>query len=124
GPMIPDPGKLMQLFLVREVRRGVLGPLHPSGKGSRLFEGAVPPLPEGRYRIFCDLALEGGMSATAMTTVELPAISAAGEAAGAAEPKADVDDSWASFNENAVPGADSPAPVFRLPDGTTVMWKA
>jgi hypothetical protein len=124
APLIPDHGKLMHLFLIREGSRDAFAHVHPIRRSSRTFEVAVPPLPDGRYTVFCDLTFEGGMSSTATTSVELSAISGVVEASGAAAPKADLDDSWASYAVDAVPGADSPAPVFRLPDGTSVAWKA
>lgn len=123
APLIPDHGKLVHLFLIREGSRDTFAHVHPLRKSSRTFELVVPPLPEGRYTIFCDLTFEGGMSSTATTSVELPAISDAIDGSAAILPKADPDDSWTSYAVDAVPGADSPAPVFRLPDGMTVTWK-
>jgi hypothetical protein len=123
-PLIPDHGKLMHLFLIREGSADAFAHVHPVRKGDRAFEVAVPPLPEGRYTIFCDLAYEGGTNSTAMASVELPAIPGAAETSENNSTKGDRDDSWTSYAADAVPSADNPAPVFRFPDGTTVTWKA
>ena len=123
-PLIPDHGKLMHLFLIREGTTDAFAHVHPVRKSGRTFEVAVPPIPEGRYTIFCDLTYEGGTSSTAMTSVELPSIAGAGDSSGDASIKGDSDDSWASYASDAVPAADNSAAVFRLPDGTTVTWKA
>src|SRR4029077_18753193 len=79
--LIPDHGKLMHLFLVRENNRDAFAHLHPIRKEGYTFEVAVPPLPEGRYAIFCDLTFEGGVSSTATNSIVLPPLSAAAESA-------------------------------------------
>ena len=123
-PLIPDHGKLMHLFLIREGSRDAFGHVHPVRRYGRTFEVAVPPLPPGRYTVFCDLSYEGGSSSTATTSVDLPASSGAVAPPGDAALKNDPDDSWSSYAVEAVPKSDDPAPVFRLPDGMTVTWKA
>lgn len=120
--LIPDHGKLMHLFLVREGSRDAFAHLHPIRKEGDIFEVAVPPLPEGCYDIFCDLTFEGGTSATATNSILLPAIPAATNSAVQTVEK-DPDDSWASFANELVPGAGNDAPIFRAPDGTQVTWK-
>ena len=62
--LIPDHGKLMHLFVVREGSRDAFAHLHPIRTKGYTFEVAMPPLPEGRYDIFCDLTFEGGTSST------------------------------------------------------------
>jgi len=139
--LLPDHGKLLHLFLVREPGRDVLAHLHPIRKAGKAFETALPPIPAGSYRIFCDLTLEGtGMSSTATNSVDVPSIpqNASGPpvlesdpgvslqsrdregAPGGGPPvlESDPDDSWAVAA--AAPGQGS---VFRLPNGTKVEWK-
>src|SRR5207245_5067303 len=79
APLIPDHGKLMHLFLVREGSRDSFAHLHPIHRKDYEFELALPPLPEGRYDIFCDLTFEGGMSSTATNSIVLPAFYSAVE---------------------------------------------
>src|SRR6185312_7917977 len=93
SPLIPDHGKLMHLFLVREGSRDAFAHLHPIRKQDYTFEVALPPLPEGRYDIFCDLTFEGGVSTTATNSFLLPPLPAAESTTPALE--RDADDSWA-----------------------------
>lgn len=120
--LIPDHGKLMHLFLVREGSRDAFAHLHPIKKKDYTFDVALPRLPEGRYDIFCDLTFEGGMSSTATNSIELPAIPANLDS-GAETVERDPDDSWAAIAADAVPAADSGKPIFHLPDGGQVEWK-
>ncbi|PWU08860.1 MAG: hypothetical protein C5B50_28690 [Verrucomicrobia bacterium] len=114
--LLPDHGKLLHLFLIREPDRDILAHLHPIRKAGKTFEAALPPIPPGSYRIFCDLTLEdSGMSSTATNSVEIPPIPRDTGAANVLE--SDPDDSWAVA---AVPGAGT---VFRLVDGTEFEWK-
>src|SRR6185295_13556926 len=78
--LIPDHGKLMHLFLIREGSRDAFAHLHPIRKSGYTFEVAVPPLPEGRYSIFCDVTFDGGVSSTATNSILLPAAPVATEA--------------------------------------------
>lgn len=64
SPLIPDHGKLMHLFLVRQPGLDVFAHLHPSGRDDRLFNTALPPLPEGEYLTFADITHETGASQT------------------------------------------------------------
>ena len=123
SPLIPDHGKLMHLFLIREGRRDAFAHLHPVRIDGNTFNAALPPLPEGHYTLFCDLTFEGGSSSTATTEVELPALDAAVDTSSVPPSRVDPDDSWASYAVDAVPTKDSNAPVFRLADGTSVAWK-
>jgi hypothetical protein len=123
-PLIADHGKLMHLFLIREGSQDAFAHLHPVRKKGLTFEVALPRLPEGRYRIFCDLTFEGGTSSTAATMVELPPAAANGEAEAGSALESDPDDSWATYAADAVVRGDAGAPVFRLPDGMSLAWKA
>ncbi len=116
APLIPDHGKLMHLFLVREGSRDAFAHLHPIHKKDHIYEVAVPPLPEGRYDIFCDVTFEGGASSTATNSVVLPAIPDS-TIASTNTLEQDPDDSWAI---GVVP---DDAATFRLPDGSKVEWK-
>jgi len=93
--LIPDHGKLMHLFLIREPELDALAHLHPRRAGAHAFEVAVPPLPPGRYRLYADITTETGFAATLTTTLDLPAPPAA---------------ATAGFSD------DSPPPVARDPD--------
>ena len=87
SPFIPDHGKLMHLFLVREPGLDAFAHLHPVPQGGQdRFEAALPPLPAGRYRVYGDVVHESGFPQTLTDIVEIPAVPPG--------PATDPDDSW------------------------------
>jgi len=119
--LIPDHGKLMHLFLVREGSRDAFAHLHPIRKKNYTFEVALPPLPEGRYDIFCDLTFEGGVSSTATNSILLPPAPTAEAGANAFE--RDPDDSW-STTPLAANSTTNTALVYRTTDGAQIIWQS
>lgn len=77
-PLIPDHGKLIHVFMVREPDLLAFAHLHPSTSDSVTFPSALPPLPAGRYRIYGDIVHESGFTQTLSTTVDLADGSAGG----------------------------------------------
>ena len=127
--LVPDHGKLLHVFLVREPGLDAFAHVHPvrvphSEFGGNTFEAALPPLPEGNYKIFCDLTFEdSGLSSTATNSVRIPALTGATAKEGLAlEP--DPDDSWASYSLEAVPAASGANAAFHLAGGPAVIWKS
>lgn len=111
--LLPDHGKLMHLFLVREPQLDSMAHLHPVRTGARAFEVALPAaLPPGHYQLYADITYESAFSATLTAGVEIPegAADVAGMGTAPGEnsapvamptttmpmpmPKADKDDSW------------------------------
>jgi hypothetical protein len=121
--LIPDHGKMMHLFLIREGTRDAFAHLHPIRKEDFTFEVPVPDLPEGRYSIFCDLTFEGGVSSTATNSILLPPVSDTSESASAPIER-DPDDSWATYSADTVPAPATVSTIYHLPDGTQVTWKS
>jgi hypothetical protein len=119
--LIPDHGKLMHLFLVREGSRDAFAHLHPIRKKNYTFEVALPPLPEGRYDIFCDLTFEGGTSSTATNSILLPPVPTAAADTNAFE--RDPDDSWANTSVVANSTTNTPT-IYRTSDGTQIIWQS
>jgi hypothetical protein len=112
--LMPDHGKLMHLFLLREPGLDALAHLHPIARTPSAvdFDVEVPPLPAGRYRVFGDIVHESGYTQTLISHVDL-----AGDAAAAAPPT-DPDDSWfrgAARPEAARVSAD-------LGNGARLVW--
>jgi len=90
--LIPDHGKLMHLFMIREPQLDALAHVHPVRVGPRSFDVSVPPLPDGRYRLYADITYETGFAATLTTAVDLGPGNAA--PSGSIPPIRDPDDSW------------------------------
>jgi len=86
SPLIPDHGKLMHMFLIREADASAFAHLHPVSTDSATFETPLPALPGGRYRVFADVTHESGYARTLVAEAELPG---AGEVA-----PTDPDDAW------------------------------
>lgn len=124
--LLPDHGKLLHCFLVRDGARDAFAHLHPIRKAGKAFEVNLPPLPPGKYEIFCDLTFEkSGFSATATNMVDLPAIPAGNVSADADIPARDPDDSWAGAATNALPPVGAATNrTFTFPNGDRITWKS
>ena len=72
APLVPDHGKLMHLFLVREPSLDAFAHLHPIKLNKKTFESVLPDLPGGSYRLYADVTYETGFSDTLTTAVEVP----------------------------------------------------
>src|SRR5205085_3455364 len=63
-PLIPDHGKMMHLFLVRDGRPVAFAHLHPLTRSKTSFEVPLPPLPSVLYYLYGDVTHENGSSET------------------------------------------------------------
>jgi hypothetical protein len=72
APLVPDHGKLMHMFLVREPTLDAFAHLHPTKLDRKTFETSLPNLPAGTYRVYADVTYETGASDTLTTTVTIP----------------------------------------------------
>ena len=109
-PLVPDHGRLMHLFLVRDTTLDAFAHLHPLPLDSTTFETSLPPLPPGRYRAYADLVHESGFTQTLVTTVDIAA--SVGTWRGS-----DPDDAWTPGNARGETGN-----VANLADGSTMIW--
>lgn len=115
SPLMPDHGKLMHLFLVREPGLDAFAHLHPVPLDKERFEVALPPLPAGTYRVYADVVHESGFPQTLVDTVTLPA-----PPAGPGSLTADPDDSWRLYPPQT---KAAPDPVESpLEEGATMLW--
>ena len=71
-PLIPDHGKMMHLFLIRDGEPGAFAHLHPARRSETEFEAPLPPLPAGPYHIYADVTHEDGFAETLTATAEIP----------------------------------------------------
>jgi hypothetical protein len=108
SPLLPDHGKLMHLFLVRQPGLDAFAHLHPLRVDSVGFRVRLPPLPAGEYRLYADILHESGFPETLTDTVVVPA--------GPAGPPTDPDDSW-------LLARPSDAAAVMLADGSTMTWE-
>ncbi|HEY3853061.1 MAG TPA: hypothetical protein VGO67_01555 [Verrucomicrobiae bacterium] len=93
-PLIPDHGRLMHLFLIREPDGNVFAHLHPrrqpqESKDTNIFTYQLPSLLNGQYKLYADITHESGLTQT--LTNEL-VIASANRATAAAEPLPESDD--------------------------------
>jgi hypothetical protein len=116
--LLPDHGKLMHLFLVREDGLNAFAHLHPVARSAAAldFDAALPLLPPGRYRVYGDIVHESGYSQTLASPVDVPAVTTARPT--------DQDDSWFTGEPPPPPegGGDIRNLGFDLGDGTQLVW--
>jgi hypothetical protein len=119
-PLIPDHGKMMHLFLVRDSGLSAFAHLHPRMVDSSTFDAPLPSLPAGRYRVYADVVHASGFAQTLTSEVDVPPSTAAEAAAAAA--LADPDDAWhvgvPVSTEHAAAGTEARA----LGDGFAMTW--
>jgi hypothetical protein len=118
SPLMPDHGKLMHLFLLRQPGLDAFAHVHPVPKGKDGFEAALPPLPAGAYRVYADVVHESGFPQTLVDTVTIPAAPAAVATAGGPTP--DPDDSWRISRPLGTTAAGPE--INALEDGSTMLW--
>lgn len=131
--VIPDHGKLMHLFLIRQGTLDAFAHLHPARVDSATFRVTLPDLPAGTYLAFADVVRYQGFTYTIADTVQIPA---AGErlkspASGLAR---DSDDTYVVTNplnakkplvaDATITICGAPGVKTNLPDGSTMVWEA
>ncbi len=122
SPLVPDHGKLMHLFLIREPGFDAFAHLHPVAQGTDDFRAALPPLPAGTYRLYADVVHETGFPQTLVDRVEIPAPPAVAAAATEAPPPADPDDSWRATEPLTARASTAGPKLCLLEDGGSMLW--
>jgi hypothetical protein len=131
--LLPDHGKLMHMFLIREPALDAFAHLHPvpTTPAALDFDAALPPLPSGQYRVYADIVHESGYAQTLVARVDI-----SGAVHGT--PPGDADDSWfvetptagspvagspvAQVFRPAIDNFPSSDPAFALAGGTRIVW--
>lgn len=132
--IVPDHGKLMHLFLVRENSDDAFAHLHPLRKDSVDYLAVLPELPAGRYRVFGDIVRWSGFTETISDTVNIPAKPVASFASNTGQQLfSDPDDTYVisnsvNDNKNAFTGkfaliCGRPGTEMKLVDGSTAFWQ-
>jgi hypothetical protein len=93
--LLPDHGKLIHLFMIREPDLDAFAHVHPLRVSAHYFDLAVPPLPPGHYQLYGDLTFERGFAATLTTTIDLPPPLPSAET-GQGPVDRDPDDAWSA----------------------------
>jgi hypothetical protein len=112
SPFVPDHGKLMHMFVIREPALDAFAHLHPVRVDSVSFRQQLPPLPAGTYRLYADVVHESGCTQTLVDRFSIPH---ATQAASGLDP----DDSWRVVEVPATQGR-----TLLLEDGSAMTWQA
>jgi hypothetical protein len=130
--LVPDHGKLMHLFLVREPGLDAFAHLHPDRLDSLTFRATLPALPPGRYKVYGDVVHRSGYAETITGTAEIPAPAAVRQVSNAADP-GDAEDTYVVTNPLDRAGflpADTnavlcgkPGVKAMLQDGSSIIWE-
>lgn len=73
APIIPDHGRLLHLFLIRDQPTPVLVHLHPDRDPKGVFRSEIPTLPEGEYQVYADITRETGFQETITNRLSIAA---------------------------------------------------
>ena len=126
--LIPDHGKLMHLFLIKQGTMDAFAHLHPVRKDTLNFETILPNLPAGKYLLYADIMrFVGGFQYTLTDTIEIK------KPIRNTQFK-DPDDTYAltnalftkpsSITEKTITVCGTPGVSTKLQDGSSIIWEA
>lgn len=132
--VVPDHGKLMHLFLIKENTLDAFAHLHPLRQDSVHYFATLPDLPAGRYLVFGDIVGWNGFAETISDTVNIPARPVVQNVSDNGGPLfADPDDTYmlsnpVNDNKNPYTGktiliCGKPGTSMTLADGSTAFWQ-
>jgi hypothetical protein len=129
--IVPDHGKLMHLFLIKQNTEEVFAHLHPIRKDSNNYAVMLPDLPSGRYLVFGDIVRWSGFTETISDTVTIPEKSVMHNASNVSPAiYNDPDDTYiisnpiaGNINGKQVLVCGKPGQEIKLADGSTATWQ-
>lgn len=98
APLVPDHGRIMHLFLIREPGLDAFAHLHPNRVERDRFESSLPPLPAGRYALYSQVTYETGFTETLTNHLTLAESLTTTDAAW------DPDDGWVAPSHSDTAG--------------------
>ena len=110
-PLVPEHGKLMHAFIVRQPALDAFAHLHPLRIDDQNFETTLPPLAAGNYKVYADITHSSGQTHTLVADVALP------ENPATEFTRADEDDSWVASSSPAPSDAQK---ICALPNDFTM----
>ncbi len=137
-PLMPDHGKLMHMFIVRDGDLDAFAHIHPVSFDTSSFHVVLPAsLPSGDYRVYADIVHESGFAQTLTDTVAVPELQLDTQAAestgvvqvigveawlstaeGRQRLLPDADDSWTVTPSRG----DATEAAYALESGHTITW--
>ncbi|HEY4045901.1 MAG TPA: hypothetical protein VGM27_03450 [Acidobacteriaceae bacterium] len=109
---IPDHGKIMHLYAIREPQMDAVFHLHPVLAGSE-FDLQLPKMPPGRYELYGDVVHANGFAETLLTKLDVPP-----DLRGTPLATDDAEGEPAPLSQGLLGNR------YRLPDGYTMLWDA
>lgn len=137
GYLVPDHGKIMHMFIIKEGSLDVFAHLHPKRVDTLTFKVQLPPLPKGKYLVFGDIVRLNGFTETISDTLEIEGVTAFKEVEDylSASEFTDPDNTFVIAKSEA-DDIPAPAPLLGdivicgkpgvatpLPDGSTAVWE-
>lgn len=137
GYLVPDHGKIMHMFIIKEGSLDVFAHLHPKRVDTLTFKVQLPPLPKGKYVVFGDIVRLNGFTETISDTLDIGSVTTFSEIDDylTASEFTDPDNTYIVAKPEAG-SSPEPAPLLSdivvcgkpgvatpLPDGSTAVWE-
>ena len=130
---IPDHGKLMHLFLVRQGTMDAFAHVHPVRKDTLNFEAKLPNLPAGKYLLYADILRYHGFQYTIADTVDIPTAGKDLAIKNTENQSGDSDDTYVITNplnsqkpllsDEIITICGTPGIKTPLQDGSSIVWE-
>jgi hypothetical protein len=127
--IIPDHGKLMHMFLIRQSTMEAFAHIHPKRLDSLTFTAVLPDLPVGKYLVYADVLRYHSLQNTIADTVEIKDFSSKKVTTNTLV--GDSDDTFVVTNAidtkytptKGITSCGSPGVKIPLQDGSSIIWE-